>query len=134
MTQCSVSNGDVYVAGNATVPFQVTVATAAGSSLGKAAGTSPPSGRKLFGYLILFSALAVCYFGWTRSGWLRAGTSAARVALFLALLIAIASCGGGNSGGGGGGSSGTPRGTYTVTVDGAVGSATRSLQVTLIVN
>ena len=49
-------------------------------------------------------------------------------------LSVIGACGGGGSGGGSGaGNPGTPSGNYTITVDGVVGSITRSVQVVLTV-
>jgi hypothetical protein len=52
------------------------------------------------------------------------------------LLIVFVACGGGGSGGGGGngaGHPGTPAGNYAITVNGVVGSITRSTQVILTV-
>ena len=50
-------------------------------------------------------------------------------------LLGIVSCGGGSSGGGGGGGiGGTPAGTYTLTVTGSYAGATRTINLTLVVN
>ncbi len=51
----------------------------------------------------------------------------------LAWLGVMAACGGGSSTGGGVGQSGTPPGTYTVTVTGAAGGPSHTQQVTLMV-
>jgi hypothetical protein len=59
------------------------------------------------------------------------------LAIVLALLGMFAACGGGSSGGNGGGAGhhpGTPPGNYAITVNAAVGSVTRSVQVALTVH
>jgi len=57
------------------------------------------------------------------------------LAIVLILLGMFAACGGGSSGGNGTGAGhpGTPPGNYTITVNAAVGSVTRSVQVALTV-
>jgi hypothetical protein len=56
--------------------------------------------------------------------------------LMLASLLLMPACGGSNSSSGGGGSTGTPAGTYTITVTGTSGSSvvTGSPALTLAVN
>ncbi len=61
------------------------------------------------------------------------------IAMALAALLLMPACGGGSSsgGGGGGGTSGTPAGSYTVTITGTgtdAATTTQSTQVTLTVN
>ena len=61
-----------------------------------------------------------------------------RLAILGMLLTLLVACGGGSSGPGGGGGGGaghpgTAPGNYTITVNGAVGSVTRSVEVALTV-
>jgi photosystem II stability/assembly factor-like uncharacterized protein len=76
--------------------------------------------------VLLFAALI--YFSRSKRQRSFAGATFALVVLFL--VFEAAGCGGGS----GGGSRGTPAGTYTITVTGASGGQTNSVNVTLVVN
>ena len=56
-----------------------------------------------------------------------------RLAILGMLLTLLVACGGGSDGGGGAGHPGTTPGNCTITVNGAVGSVTRSVDVALTV-
>jgi photosystem II stability/assembly factor-like uncharacterized protein len=80
----------------------------------------------LVAVVLLFAALI--YFSRTKRQRSFAGATFALVVLFL--VFEAAGCGGGS----GGGSHGTPAGAYTITVTGASGGQTNSVNVTLAVN
>jgi hypothetical protein len=83
------------------------------------------------------TGVVLAFGGWRKSRrrrkkvYLRLGI----LGLLLSLLVACGtgSSGGGGGGGGGAGHPGTPPGNYSITVNGAVGSVTRSVQAGLTV-
>ena len=133
---CTASPSSVSVAGASAAPFTVTVATTARSlASGGTSGRSSHGGRNLTIFLgASFSLLAGCLISTrrrTRSRW--------TYLLMPVLLVSIITgCGGGGtgngSGGGGVGSSGTPAGTYTLTVTGSQQGVNRSATLVLTVN
>lgn len=84
---------------------------------------------------ILAAALAAVLLGlraWTSARARRAATAALVVGMVLILLQAA--CGGGGGNGSPPADTGTPRGTYSVTITGTAGSTTRTATLTLTVN
>ena len=127
----------VSVSGNSAVPFQVTVTTTAptaASSVGKRElpGLSKPPFVLIVILLASIMSLTVSRMIFLNS---RIFTRAFLAAFFCCAAIGLTTCGGGGTGGGGGsgGNTGTPPGTYVLTVTGTVGSATRSIQLTVTV-
>jgi hypothetical protein len=85
---------------------------------------------------LALTGLVLAWGGGTHSR----GRMKRRLAVLCALLGVLVACGGGTSGGSGGngggvgaGHPGTTPGNYTITVTGAVGSVTRTVDVVLIV-
>ncbi len=124
---CGLSSSSVTPAANATATSTLTVSTTAASAMLK---LERPADRRSLG---VFYALLMPIFGITLLGaGLGTNGSSRRklfgflmLALMLAGLLLMPACGGSNSGGGGGGgSTGTPAGTYTITVTGSSGGAT----------
>jgi hypothetical protein len=115
-------------------PGTLTVSTTAASALLQHPNTGEPS-RFFYAMFLPISGLSLLSFGFSgpRRKKLLSGLFCG---LTLVTLLLLPACGGGG-GGGGGGSSGTPAGTYTLTVSGTatVGSqAGASPSLTLTVN
>jgi FG-GAP-like repeat len=133
--QCFVSPASANVNGAGVVPFQVTVSTSAGAvaplnnpfSRPSIPGTVPLVASVLFGIAMLVRSRRRTSLGINTRRVLV-------VAFFLVCAFTVGGCsGGGSSVGVGGNNNGTPPGTYTITVSGSAGSATRSIALTLIV-
>jgi pimeloyl-ACP methyl ester carboxylesterase len=127
---CSVNPTSAAVSGSQ-IPFTVTVATTSNSAL-------PPDLLRTefwhgLEYLTLILMLVVLG-NLLRERKLRASMLAA---LLVVVLVGLTSCGGGTGSSYGSnptGSSGTPAGTYTITVTGSFGAVTRTIALTLTVN
>ena len=138
---CTVNPTSATPGASGTVTIAVAVATTAASAIGPRSPQTPLGpkmpGRFLLLLLFVSLGLACISFGWRRGGNFRWGSVAAAIAI---LMLTITSCGGGGGGGGPVGppsNTGTPSGTYTITVTGtAAGSATMgySVKLTLIVS
>ncbi len=126
---CVVSPSTVFVQGSTPVPFTVQVSTTARSSL-----LLPVEGRETrHAELMRFAlALGICfvlyYLGRRRSLFYRLGF----LALF-AIVGVLVSCGGGSSGNGSDVLTGTPAGSYTLTISSQYNGGSRTLNLTLIV-
>jgi len=88
-----------------------------------------PGGLTLLALFLTFMAWAVCK--WRQPGASRFRTALGALALGMLLTLGIAACGGG-----GPSNPGTPKGTYTVTVTGSLGSGSTAINhtVTLTLN
>ena len=143
---CTVQPASINLSGpNTPAAFQVTVTSTAAT--GAAFIPSRRQRNKLplvlsLAFLVLLAAAAAATLAGTT--WARLPARCARVAaplLAAALLLASWGCGGGGSSGGGGGTgpgggggnSGTPPGSYTLTVTANAGGALRSFQITVVV-
>jgi hypothetical protein len=127
---CTWSPTNVTVMGTAPVPFQVQISTTAKSGI---------VSQRRFGIdwqgsfeLMLIGALLFTTVAWFGVIPRRLHGFLATLTL-IAALAAISGCGGGGSSGGGGGSSGTPAGTYTITITGQCENGARTINLTLIV-
>ena len=96
----------------------------------------------LLGYDLCLSLAGVVALGGLKHPRRRRKKKGLRLAILGSLLTMLMACGGGSSGpgggggcggGGGAGHPGTTPGNYTITVNGAVGSFTRSVDVALTV-
>jgi uncharacterized repeat protein (TIGR03803 family) len=137
MSTCSLSPGSVTLTGSTSAPVTVAVTTA-GSSAGLAyPSVFPPARSRLALWLSLSSLSGLVVLG---SSGRRSHKGRRRLLYGLAILCVLSlgvtwsACGGGNSGNS---SSGTPPGTYNVTVTGTFASGptnlTRNTRLTLIV-
>jgi len=124
---CSISPPSVTLNGSNSSSATVTVATIGSLSLASMASESSAFGRR-------FAALLPYCFVFATGSFLIQRPKARRAAVIIAIALLSTTCGGGGSQTSGGGSSGTPRGTYTITLTGTSGSNSQNTQVTLIVN
>lgn len=141
---CSLDQTGITIYGTTPVIAKVTVSTAARSLLPKSHRVDGPRGlgmdgsELLFG-LLLLSAILVSVLSASKFPTVSMAPnhrSLLRLSAIILLVLLWATCGGGGGGGGGGGSSqqtGTPAGTYTLTVTGSSGSLNRSTTLTLTV-
>jgi hypothetical protein len=126
LATCTVSPASANLSGSAASPLSVTVSTTARS--GFVTRPKPPAGPWGWPWILaLLAAVATWMMAAHRPVWQRAWVPLAVVLLCAALWTA---CGGGNNVGGGG-ISGTPSGTYTLTVTGNMGSPALEHNVTL---
>jgi hypothetical protein len=135
---CSVSPAMVPVSGAAAATAKVTVITTARSQLLPVGNESLKlRGRPTMLLTCLMAMLVLAWSYQTRNNRQPRWASVLTMLLVLGSGIALTSCGGGSSGGGGGGVTGTPSGTYTITVSASAtaGSSmlTHSTKLTLIV-
>ncbi len=131
---CGLSPSSVTPAANATATSTLTVSTTAASAM-----LERPAGRRSSGvfYALLMPIVGITFMG---AGFGATGSRHKKLFGFLMLglvltgLLLMPACGGSNNGGGG--STGTPAGTYTITVTGSSGGAsvTGSPALTLTVN
>ncbi len=130
---CSVNPSPVSLtAGNSTVSATVNITTTAPTGLAPWGKPQPPP-RKWPSPRMLAWCLGFGLALWLA---LRRRKALAVAGLTLS-LVWLLSCGGGSPSGGGGGGyhdPGTPAGTYTLTLTGVIGSASHSVQLTLVVN
>jgi hypothetical protein len=125
--------GSVNVAGTAPVPFTVTVDTMGASTLPPDLRHIPGTPRNLPLLPLAFLAFMLLVLAARK----RLGLTRFRtpllwaVVLFFATLPLLAGCGGNNSGGTT--NTGTPPGTYTITVTGTSGATMQSIDLTLTV-
>ena len=136
---CAFAPPTLAVSGTTDGATTLTISTTAAAAMGSAgnAGTGSPGGvdPALPGALLL---AALGLFAMGRRGtlvvaWRRLGL----VSLLAAGGLALNGCGGGSGGGsgpGGPGATGTPPGSYTVTVSASDGSVSRTVAYTLVVN
>jgi hypothetical protein len=131
-TNCKASPSSLTLGVDGSAQYSVTVTTTPNSA---ASVDSTASGMRARGE-VLTGLLCLPLFGIVlsrRRGKKLHGIMA--VVLLSCCAVVLGSCGGGGggSGGGGGGNSGTPPGTYTLTVTGQVGSVSHTTIVTLVV-
>jgi hypothetical protein len=132
---CGLSPSSVTPAPNATATSTLTVSTTAASAM-----LERPAGRRSSGvfYALLMPIVGITFVG---AGFGANGSRHKKLfgflmlGLMLAGLLLMPACGGSNNNGGGG-NTGTPAGTYTITVTGTSGGATAtgSPALTLTVN
>jgi hypothetical protein len=127
-SNCGIAPGSVAISGPSSVPVTVTVATTANSSVLKVPG---PSSWKSPTVLGLLSILSMFFLALT--GLRRMRKAALVTATGMAIILGVAACGGGSGSTPVVTHNGTPAGTYTLTVTGSIGGATRQLQLTLVV-
>jgi hypothetical protein len=110
---CSFGNSPVSVTtsgGTATLMF---------NPVGPSSAASRPRSRMLYAMFLPISGLTLISLGFTPRGNRKKKLLGLLLLSFtLASLLMVPACGGGSSGGGGGGSTGTPAGTYTMTITG----------------
>ncbi len=127
-TTCKVTPSSLALSSGGSNFYSVIVTTTA-NSMGLKVGTSLPGGQgALLAGLLCLPLLGIVIRR-------RRGRNVRRIMaiVFLSCLgVVLVSCGSGG-GGGGGGNSGTPPGTYNLTVTGQVGSVSNTTVVTLIV-
>lgn len=123
---CTISPTQVSVAGGQPTPFSATITTTARTSSSDAPFfTKPPRSRNVF--LLGFGLLAFALLNlWKR----RRLPRRFRLAFLLTGALLLCSCGGGGSNSS---SSGTPAGTYSVTVNGAISGTTRTINLSVTV-
>jgi hypothetical protein len=139
---CSVSPKPSF-APTCTVPATVQVTAGTPASISVAVATTaktsaqlwvPNDPRNLWAVSI-FGGLFVLVFtlvpGARNAGKMRRNFALAALSIF---AIALFGCGGGNNSGGGGATSGTPSGSYTVTVVGTSGTVSQTTTLKLTVN
>jgi hypothetical protein len=134
-TNCTVSPTSVNLDGTNAAPFTVTVTTTARSLAGPRPHSWPPA--RIIGHRAV--PLAVWLLGLMMLVTLAAPRRRrvyASLAVSMLFVLLWAACGGG--GGGGGGTTppptGTPAGTYTLTVTGTASGVSRTTSLTLKVN
>jgi sugar lactone lactonase YvrE len=126
LATCTASPASVNLSGTAASPLSVTVSTTARSGI--VMRPRPPAGPWVWLWIAgLLTALATWMMAARRPVWQRAWVPLAVVLLCAAFWTA---CGAGNNVGGGG-ISGTPSGTYTLTVIGNMGPSAPEHQVLL---
>jgi hypothetical protein len=125
-TNCTANPASVTPPGNTTV----TVTTTARSGMLSAAAWQMRPGP-VYAPMALLAALPILLLP-MRARRVRLARSLPLATVFLALVFLAAGCGGG--GGGRDGATGTPPGTYTITVKGTSGGTTHNATVTVIVN
>jgi hypothetical protein len=132
---CGFTGSPVTPPANGTGTATLNVSTVAASALNRPADNR--SGLLFYATLLPIGGIALLGAG--------LGTSSRRrkkvlgvvlPGMLLAGLFVLPACGGGGGGGGGGGTTGTPAGSYTITVTGTAGGvvATGSPALTLTVN
>ncbi len=124
---CSLAQS-ILVQGATPAPFQVQVPTTARSSIPPIGTGVRASWQRQMALFIILALSLVFVFALvsTKRCPLRYGLG---ILVILGTLAAITSCGRG----GGGGNSGTPSGTYTITVTGQYSGGTRNISLTLTV-
>jgi hypothetical protein len=133
-TSCTATPSSLPLAVDGTAPYSVTVTTTANSTAASSQGLTRLGGAPWTGILSL-SVIGIV-IGCSRRHKLR---KIAAVVLLSSCGLILVSCGGGSSGsggggGGGGGNSGTPPGTYNLTITGTVGSVSHTTVVIVIVS
>jgi hypothetical protein len=130
-SSCTVSpTGASFTPGAAPIPLQVQVATRLRTSTSTFETPLRLGGQHQSAMLIVLSLSLVSFvalFCFKQRG-LRYGVG---VFAILAALTILPCCGGGGTGGGG--NTGTPAGTYTITVTGQINNGTRTIALTLVV-
>jgi hypothetical protein len=132
---CSVTPASVPVTANSAAVFQVNVTTTARSAAFPAflrqreIGTS----RELSFLLVAIAALADLWAFALNDRGTRLTRFVQASVLTLFFTIALVACGGGGGSGGGGPSTGTPVGTYSLTVTGTGGGTSQTIRLTLVV-
>jgi sugar lactone lactonase YvrE len=130
---CLVPSTPLSVSGNSAVPFTITITTTARTvAIPTTFRLWPLNGiREASVGLTLLLALAMCSLFVIRSKQIRAWIPA--TILLICVATFMTACAGGGGGGGGGGSSGTPAGTYNLTVTATSQGVNRTATVTLTV-
>jgi hypothetical protein len=127
---CTLSQQSVPLSANSSAKVHVTVSTTAASSGSLSLVTfSPPSYSTTF-IIFAFSIILVCALNWVALGSKRRFV---RVLPGVAYFFVLAGCGGGSGSTGPPPVSGTPPGTYTLTLTMVSGSFTHTSTLTLIV-
>lgn len=140
----SCSFAPASVALNASAATSILTITTTASAVTLAAGANPAIPPNAGGWLLLALALPM-YLLRRRAPAAVRRNLVATLALFLGAVVVTACGGGGGSGGGGGGSgggggggggssTGTPSGSYTVSVAASAGTSTQAANYTLTVN
>ena len=113
---------------NVLLNIATTAAVATSARLGRAPGSS------WYVTGLLLPGIVLAFAGLKKTEW-RRRKMALPLAVSIVLISILVACGGGSSANvaGGAGHPGTPPGNYTITVNGIVGSVTRSAQVVLTV-
>lgn len=128
LSTCSVSPNSLALSGSGSSSVSVSVTTAAGSTSLPQLHGRPPMGNWLAAWscAAVLAAVLSFVFACGRKRPLAVIRPLAFAGLLLLVTI-LASCGGGGSGGGTHGGTGTPAGTYTLTVTGTFNSGSTTL-------
>lgn len=133
LSTCNVNPSSIVLSGNP-VPVTVTVSTTANASLIPADRTNGIPPKDIF---VVFLSLATLTLAASLMGPQRQRKRLLPAAFACGLLVLMVSCGGGGGSNGGGSKTGTPTGTYPLTVTGTFTSGNTTLlhntKLTLVV-
>jgi hypothetical protein len=135
-TVCTVNPPSVPMNGSTTATVSVSVTTEAASAMPSPGPGSPPiDGRRLYPIIVVCLMLLCAIVAARRAG-LHPPASVARLAAFALVMIlcaGLSACIGSTGGGGGTHTTGTPAGTYTLTVTGSSSPLVHAVTLTLTV-
>lgn len=131
-TNCTISPTSVNLDGTTAAPFTVTVTTMARSLAGPGPNGWPPV--RLGHRIVPLAVWLLGLIGLMTVAAARRRRVYASLAGSMLLVLLWAACGGGGGGGGGTTATGTPAGTYTLTMTATAAGVSRTTSLTLKVN